>query len=658
MPEPRRPEPPNAPAADHLPFEDRFWASEGYLAHQRASVRDVEAFWEPVAREVVQWHRPFTETLDWKPPFARWFPDGRLNVAQNCLDRHVGTRTWNQVAYFWEGEDGARRTLSYADLYEAVNRLAAGLHARGFTSKDFAAIYLPMIPELPIAMLALARLGIPFTVVFSGFSAAALAERIRGLRARLLITADGGWRRGNLVPLKSIADAALEQAPSVETAVVVERTGTPVGWSAGRDVRWNDVLTEGPGRIAPVPVASDHLLFLLYTSGTTGRPKAIAHGTGGYLVYANATMRWVFDPRPEDVFWSAVDIGWVTGHSYIVFAPLALGVTSVLYEGAFDHPTPDRLWSMVDRYRVTVLYTSPTALRALRTHGDDPVRAHDLASLRLLGTVGESINPSVWEWYYRTVGRGRCPVVDTWWQTETGGIMVSAATGLGMVPMKPGSATYPMPGIDAQVVNERGEPAAAGEKGLVVVAKPWPGMLLTLYGEPDRYRAAYWQRFPGVFYAGDYAVRDPDGYFWFLGRADEVLKVAGHRLGTIEIEDAILSYPGIAEAAVCGKDDAVKGEVPVAFVVVRKGTNATEALARAVGDRVVERIGKIARPEAVHFVAHLPKTRSGKIMRRVVKAVADGKVDVGDVTTLEDGATVEEIRDAIARLRGGLATGR
>ncbi|HEY6238825.1 MAG TPA: acetate--CoA ligase, partial [Thermoplasmata archaeon] len=528
-----------SPTPGSLPFEERFWPTERYLAYHRESIRDIEAFWEPVARDVVRWQRPFTKTLEWKPPFARWFPDGELNAAQNCLDRHLGTPTWNHVAYYWEGDDGTRRTVSFADLYRDVDRMAAALHARGFTSKDFAALYLPMVPELPVAMLALARLGIPFTMVFSGFSAGALADRIRRLGARLLITADGGYRRGAVVPLKAIADAALEEAPSVDTTIVVARTGEAVPMRTGRDVPWAELLRGGPGSIPPVPVASHHPLFLLYTSGTTGLPKAIVHGTGGYLVHVAATMRWVFDPRPDDVFWCAVDIGWVTGHSYIVFAPLMLGVTSVLYEGAFDHPTPDRFWAIAQRYRVSVLYTSPTALRGLRRHGDAPVLSHDLSGLRLLGTVGESINPSVWEWYFRTVGKGRCPIVDTWWQTESGGIMVSASTGLGMVPMKPGSATYPMPGIDARVVDERGEPTGPGEKGVVVIARPWPGMLLTLHGEEDRYRAAYWQRFPGVYYAGDYAVRDPDGYLWFLGRADEVLKVAGHRLGTIEIEDAI-----------------------------------------------------------------------------------------------------------------------
>jgi acetyl-CoA synthetase len=649
-------DPPGAEGGtEHLPFEERHWPTERYRALHRESLHDVGAFWAPVAREVVHWRRPFTRALDWDPPHARWFPDGELNVSENCLDRHLDGATRSRVAYYWEGEDGATRTISYLELHREVERLAAALARRGFTHRDFAAIYLPMVPELPVAMLALARLGIPFTTVFSGFSATALGERIRHLGARLLLTADGGYRRGAVVPLKKIADDALASAPSVGTVVVVERTHQPVPMADGRDVPYRELIRERAVPIAPQAVASDHPLFLLYTSGTTGRPKAIVHGSGGYLVHVAATTRWVFNPQPGEVFWCAADIGWVTGHSYIVFGPLSNGMTSVLYEGVFDHPVPDRLWEMVERYRVNTLYTSPTALRGLRRHGDDAVTSHDLSSLKLLGTVGEAINPAVWEWYYRVVGKSRCPIVDTWWQTETGGILIGAAPGLGAVPMKPGSATYPLPGIDADVVNEHGEPTRAGEKGFVVLRQPWPGMLLTLFGEDERFRAAYWTRFPGLYYAGDYAVRDGDGYFWFLGRADEVLKVAGHRLGTVEIEDALVSYPGVAEAAVCGRSDDVKGEVPIAFVVVRHGQPHSPEMAKALADHVALRIGKIARPEAVHFVSKLPKTRSGKIMRRVVKAVAEGSASVGDITTLEDEASVDEIREALSRLAAELA---
>ena len=632
---------------DSLLGGERHWPINRYRQHHEESVRDIRAFWGKVAREVVRWEEPFTEVLDWKPPFARWFPDGRLNVSANCLDRHQTTAARHRVAYYWEGEFGERSAISYDDLYREVNRLASALSRRGFGPNDYAAIYLPMIPELPVTMLALARLGIPFTTVFSGFSASALADRIRGLNARLLFTADGGYRRGQIVPLKTIADDAVAAAPSVETVVVARRTRQEVPLHPKRDVEWAALVGEGDRFIAPRPVPSDHLLFLLYSSGTTGVPKAIAHSTGGYLVHVTATMQWVFDPRPEEIFWCAADVGWVTGHSYIVFGPLSLGVTSLLYEGAYDFPKPDRLWEMISRYRVNILHTSPTALRALRRSGDHHVLAHDLTSLRLLGTVGEAINPTVWSWYYSTVGGGRCPVVDTWWQTETGGMMVSPAPGLATVPLKPGSATLPLPGIDADVVDESGERAAPGQKGYVVIRQPWPGMLLGIHGNPDRYRAAYWSKFPGMYYAGDWAVRDDDGYFWFLGRADEVLKVAGHRLGTIEIEDALLAYPGIAEAAVCGVPDEVKGEVPIAFVVVRTGTSPTMTLGDQLIDHVSAKIGKIARPERVHFVRMLPKTRSGKIMRRVVRAVAEGRTEVGDLTTLEDGASVDEIQRAL-----------
>ncbi|MGI0132144.1 MAG: acetate--CoA ligase [Thermoplasmata archaeon] len=628
-------------------MDERYWATEHYRERHRSSIRDPPSFWAEVARSAVRWETPFTRALDWDPPFARWFPDGRLNASDTCLDRHMTTDVRHRVAYYWEGEPGERRTISYDDLFRDVNRVASALDRRGFGPDDFAAIYLPMIPELPVTMLALARLGIPFTTVFSGFSSTALAERMRGIGARILFTADGGYRRGHVVPLKAIADEALAQTPTVATVVVARRTRDEVPFTDHRDVEFSTLLAEGHPHHPAHPVRSDHLLFLLYSSGTTGVPKAIAHGTGGYLVHVAATMRWVFDPTPMDVLWCAADVGWVTGHSYIIFGPLAVGATSLLYEGAFDHPRPDRLWEMVERYRATVLYTSPTALRAMRRLGDEHAARHDLTSLRLLGTVGEAINPEVWKWYYETIGGKRCPIVDTWWQTETGGIMVSPAPGLALVPLKPGSATLPLPGIDVDIVRDDGTTAPPGVKGLVVVRHPWPGMLLGVHGNPERYRAAYWQRFPGLYYAGDYAVRDDDGYLWFLGRADEVLKVAGHRLGTIEIEDAILSYPGVAEAAVCGVADDVKGEVPVAFVVLRSGQRPQASLSDQILDHVVERIGKIARPERVHFVHRLPKTRSGKIMRRVVKAVAEGRTDLGDVTTLEDEASVEEVQQAM-----------
>ncbi|HTP55147.1 MAG TPA: AMP-binding protein, partial [Thermoplasmata archaeon] len=476
-------------------------------------------------------------------------------------------------------------------------------------------------------------------------------DRLRGLGARLLITADGGFRRGRALPLKAIADAAVDHAPSVETVVVVRRSGAPVPMRRGRDVAWDDVPTGAAPAGLPTAFPSNHPLFLLYSSGTTGEPKAIVHGTGGYLAWVRATLRWVFDPRPDDVFWCAADIGWVTGHSYIVFGPLANGLTSVLYEGALDHPAPDRMWAIAERYRVNVLYTSPTALRAQRRRGDANVRAHDLSALRLLGSVGETINPAVFEWYARVVGGGRCPVVDTWWQTETGGILVSATAGLGLVPERPGSATFALPGIDVDVVRDDGTPSAPGEKGFAVVRRPWPGLALTLLADDDRFRRTYWTKFPGAYYPGDFAFKDADGYLWFLGRADEVLKVAGHRLGTIELEHVLLTHPTVAEAAVCGVPDLEKGEVPVAFVVLREAHGRVEPRGSDLAEHVAVEIGPFARPSAVHLVRSLPKTRSGKIMRRVVRAVAEGRADIGDVTTLEDEGSVDEIRAALEAFR-------
>jgi acetyl-CoA synthetase len=644
-------DPPDVPGPLRIPDDERVGAERIYGALRRSALSAGTEFWAREARARVRWMRPFTRTLDWEPPFARWFPDGELNASDNCLDRHVGHDAEERVAYHWEGEPGDRRSVTFGALLREVESVAAGLRDRGFGPSDCAAIYLPMVPELPVAMLALARLGIPFSVIFSGFSAAALRERILDIGARLVFTADGGHRRGRILPLKSTVDEALAGDATPRTVVVVRRTGESVPSVEHRDVEYADLLRTGGPPCPPTPLASTHPLFSLYSSGTTGRPKGISHGTGGYLTHVISTMRWVFDPRPDDVFWCAADIGWVTGHSYVVFAPLALGTTGVLYEGAFDHPSPERFWEIAERYRVSILHTSPTALRSLRKNVPDPRRGHDLGALRLLGTVGEAINPAVWRWYFDAVGDGRCPIVDTWWQTETGGMMVSPAPGIALIPLKPGSATLPLPGIDVDVVSASGEPAPPGSKGFVVVRRPWPGMLLTLRGDDDRYRSTYWGRFPGLYYTGDFGIRDEDGYLWFLGRADEVLKVSGHRLGTIEIEHALLSHPGVAEAAVCGRADATRGEVPVAFVVLKPGLGSSAPSGGALRDRVGEEIGHIARPEEVVFVRSLPKTRSGKIMRRVVRAVAEGREDLGDVSTLEDGASVEEILRAVQELR-------
>ena len=635
-----------------LPTSLKIYPIGRYTTFHNDSLSDIENFWSKVASEKVSWFKTWNKVLNWDPPFAKWFVGGTLNVSYNCLDRHVDSRDRNKVAYYWEGERGEQRVLSYQELYLEVNKFAHALKELGISKEKRVTIYLPMIPELPIAMLACARLGAPFTVVFSGFSSQALSDRMNDSGSTLLITADGGFRRGRIIPLKQIADEALSTSPQVKQVVVYKRTGDQVAMKPGRDLWWSDIVA-GPGRayVKPEEVESNHPLYLLYSSGTTGKPKAIVHGTGGYLTFVAATTQWVFDPKPEDIYWCAADIGWVTGHSYIVFGPLSLGMSSILYEGAPDYPEPDRLWEMVERYGVNILYTSPTALRGLMRYGDELPSKHNMNSLRILGSVGEPINPHVWLWYFEKIGGGRCPVVDTWWQTETGGILISASPNLGLVPLKPGSATFPLPGIEAEVLNDEGKPAKPDEKGYVVIKRPWPGMLQTIYHDDQRFKQVYWSKFPGVYYAGDYCVKDDEGYFWLLGRADEVLKVSGHRLGTIEIEDALVSHPAVAESAVAGKTDELKGERIVAFVIIKSGHTPDAELERNLREHVRKKIGPLATPEEIHFVKSLPKTRSGKIMRRVVKAVANDMENVGDITTLEDQASVEEVKRAVRELR-------
>lgn len=629
-----------------LPTESRIFPINRYLDMHMNSLKDIEGFWAKIASEEIDWFKTWDRVLDWSPPFAKWFDGGILNASYNCLDRHVSTERRNKVAFYWEGENGDRRVLSYQELHGEVSRFAGVLKKLGVKKGSRVTIYLPMVPELPISMLACSRLGAPFTVVFSGFSSQSLSGRMNDSGSTMLITADGGFRRGRTIRLKQISDEALLTSPQVKDVIVFRRTGEQVEMQGGRDHYWHDLMSEA-SPAAPEPVESNHMLYMLYSSGTTGAPKAIVHGTGGYMTYVTATARWVFDPRESDVYWCAADCGWVTGHSYIVFAPLSLGLTSVMYEGSFDYPRNDRLWEMIERYKVNILYTSPTALRGLMKYGDEPPAKHDLTSLRVLGTVGEPINPHVWLWYFHKIGGGRCPVVDTWWQTETGGILISAAPNLGLVPLKPGSATFPLPGIEADVVDEEGKPAKSGEKGFIVIKKPWPGMLLTLYNDDDRFRKVYWSKFPGVYYPGDYCLKDADRYFWLLGRADEVLKVAGHRLGTIEIEDALVSHGAVVEAAVAGKIDEIKGESIAAFVILKSSYEPSHKLEGELRNHVRKTIGPVATPGEIHFVKSLPKTRSGKIMRRVVKAVANGMKDVGDVTTLEDEASVEEVKRAI-----------
>lgn len=651
-------------AGEALPFTEFYYPSrEAYLEYYRKSVEDIESFWDSRAREL-KWYKTWDVVLDRsKAPFFRWFVGGETNINLNALDRWVGTSIFDNVAYYWEGEPGDTRVVTYRDLYREVNKLAWALREIiGVKEGDTVTIYLPMIPELPASMLAVTRIGAIHSVVFSGFSPQALADRIVDAKARVLITADGFYRRGRVIRLKEQADQAValaaEQGVKVERVIVVKRAGIDVPWSEGRDVWYHDLLREAPERayVKPVPRKADDVLFILYTSGTTGKPKGIMHSVGGYQVYIYNVFKWNWDPRPGDVYWCAADIGWITGHTYIVYAPLMHGMSQVMYEGAPDYPQPDRIWSLIEKYGVTTFYTSPTLIRLLRKYGDRWVEKHDFSSIRILGTVGEPINPEVWKWYYEKIGGRRAPIVDTWWQTETGAAMISPAPGISLVPLKPGSATYPLPGIVADVLRPDGSTARPGEKGLLVIKEPWPGMLMGIWGDPERYVKTYWARFSKpeegvwIYYAADYAVRDEDGYFWLLGRADEVLNVAGHRLGTIELEDAILTHPAVSEAAVVGAPDPIKGQVPVAVVVLKEGFEPSDELEQELKDTVRKLIGPIAVPAKILFVKKLPKTRSGKIMRRILIALLEDK-PIGDVSTLEDPTAVEEVRKAVEEFK-------
>ena len=604
---------------------------------------DYEGFWKRLAQKRLKWTTPFRKTLEWELPFAKWFTGGTLNVSENCLDRHVAAGLGDKVAYHWIGEPGDSRTITFAELLAEVEKTANALKELGVQTGDRVAIYMPMIPELPVAMLACARIGAPHTVVFGGFSAEALSGRINDAQAKVLITADGGWRRGKPVDLKTAADEALKETPTIEHVLVARRLGDalPASMTAGRDVWWDDIVPRQPDSCPPVAVDSEHMLYLLYTSGTTAMPKGIIHTTAGYLLGASYTHEMVFDVKPDDVYWCAADIGWVTGHSYIVYGPLANATTGIMYEGSPDTPAWDRWWQIVEDYKVTILYTAPTAIRAFMKQGEELVAKHDLSSLRLLGSVGEPINPEAWLWYHQYIGGAKCPVVDTWWQTETGMILITPLPGV--TTTKPGSATFPFPGISADVVDARGESVPLGSGGYLVLKRPWPAMLRGIYGDPDRYRATYWGRFPGMYFAGDGAKRDTDGYYWLLGRVDDVMNVAGHRISTIEVESALVDHPAVAEAAVVGKNDPVTGQAIFAFVSVKQGINADDALARELREHVAKVIGPIARPKYLLFTPDLPKTRSGKIMRRLLRDVAEGR-PLGDTTTLADSGVVETIR--------------
>jgi acetyl-CoA synthetase len=611
---------------------------------------DLEGFWAREAAEL-DWFEEWHTILEWEPPYARWFVGGKLNVAHNCVDRHVAAGKGDKVAYHWEGEPGDTRTITYADLLADVQRAANALRSLGVEKGDRVAVYLPMIPELPTIMLACARIGAAHSVVFAGFSAHALRDRINDSACKVLVTADGSHRRGSTFPLKSNSDEAVAETPSIEHVLVVKRTGDDVDMTEGRDLWWHDVVPQQDAAGDCEPMDAEDLLYLLYTSGTTGRPKGIMHTTGGYLTQAAFTHRYVFDLKPDtDVYWCAADIGWVTGHSYIVYGPLANGATSVLYEGTPNYPAEDRFWDIVERYRVTQLYTAPTAIRAFMKWGEEHPEKHDLSSLRLLGSVGEPINPEAWMWYHRVIGGERCPVVDTWWQTETGAMMISPLPGA--TTTKPGSATFPLPGISATIVDDMGEEVGVPGGGYLVLDQPWPAMLRGIWGDPQRYESTYWSRFPGRYFAGDGAKRDADGYFWLLGRVDDVMNVSGHRLSTTEVESALVSHPAVAEAAVIGRSDPQTGQAIAAFVTPRLGIEGNEELAKELRDHVAKEISPIAKPASVLFTHDLPKTRSGKIMRRLLKDIAEDK-QLGDTTTLADASIVDGIRDRYLLGRGG-----
>lgn len=614
---------------------------EGYQALYEAALKDPDGFWAGVAEREIHWFQKWTKVLDWKPPTAKWFVGATTNVSYNCLDRHLSTPRKNKAAILWEGEPGEQRTITYQELHRLVVRFASVLKSRGYKAGDRAIIYMPMIPELPIAMLACTRLGIIHSVVFGGFSAEALKARIQDLGATLVITADGGYRRGKEIKLKPAVDEALAEIAEVRDCIVYQRTGSETPMKEGRDLWWHELDADASEDCPAVPLDSEHPLYVLYTSGTTGKPKGILHTTGGYLTYVTATMRWVFDLKEEDTYWCSADIGWVTGHSYIVYGPLSAGATSVMYEGAPDYPAFDRWWRIVEKYRVNILYTSPTAIRALIRQGDHWPNQHDLSSLRLLGSVGEPINPAAWEWYHRVIGKGRCPIVDTWWQTETGGILIAPLPGA--APLKPGSGTFPLPGIVPEVVDFNGNPVDRDREGFLIITRPWPSMTRTIWGDPDRFKEQYWSRVPGVYFTGDAARCDADGYYWVLGRVDDVMNVSGHRLSTMEIESALVKHPAVAEAAVVGKPHEITGQAVCCFVTLKKGDHDPQQLGKDLRQWVAHEIGPFARPEEIRFTDSLPKTRSGKIMRRLLREIVTNNTVAGDVTTLEDMSVIGKL---------------
>ncbi|MGA0863835.1 MAG: acetate--CoA ligase [Ilumatobacteraceae bacterium] len=634
-------------AIDDLLLEQRTFApSETFRRSSRLTDRHLhdeasenhEAFWARQAGELLDWAEPWHSVCEWDLPFAKWFTGGKLNVSWNCLDRHVEAGKGDKVAFHFVGEPGDERTVTYADLLADVQKFANVLKGLGVDKGDRVNIYMPMIPEAAVAMLACARIGAAHSVVFGGFSSQALADRINDASAKVLVTADGGWRRGEVFPLKTQADEALRDTPTITDVVVVRRGGNEIAMTDGRDHWWHDLMARADAECPAEPMDSEQLLFLLYTSGTTGKPKGIMHTTGGYLTHVAYTHRYVFDIDPDrDVYWCTADVGWITGHSYIVYGPLANGATQVMYEGVPNFPGNDRMWEIIERHKVTIFYTAPTAIRTFMKWGVEEPAKHDLSSLRLLGSVGEPINPEAWMWYHEHIGGGRCPIVDTWWQTETGGIMISPLPGLTVT--KPGSATFPLPGVGADVVDDAGQPVAKGG-GYLTLTKPWPGMLRGIWGDAERFRETYWSRFPGRYFAGDGAKLDDDGYLWLLGRVDDVMNVSGHRISTTEVESALVSHPSVAEAAVVGANDTTTGQAIIAYVTLVGGMDVDEQVLR---NHVATEIGAIAKPKTIYFTPELPKTRSGKIMRRLLRDVAEGR-NLGDTTTLADASVVSELQ--------------
>jgi len=599
-----------------------------------------EQFWSDCAKKLI-WFKQWDKVLDWNPPFAKWFQNGKLNAAYNCLDRHLTTNIKNKAAIIWEGENGESSTLTYNQIYYKVNRLANALKKTGIKKGDRITIYLPMIPELCISMLACARIGAIHSVVFSGFSSQSIADRANDSKSKMIITADGGFRRGKIIPLKKIVDDAIKKIPTIEKVIVVKRTFEEI-MMGEKDIWFNDFIEKESPYCESEWMDSSDPLFILYTSGTTGKPKGVIHGTGGYLTHLYNSAKWVFNFTMKDIFFCTADIGWVTGHSYIVYAPLMHGITEIMYEGAPDFPDNDRYWKIIEKHGATILYTTPTALRAYKKYGDKIPNSHDLSTLRLLGTVGEPINPEVWLWYFNVIGKQKCPIVDTWWQTETGGIMISMCTAIENIKMKPGSGSFSLPGIELEIVDETGKKTENGKKGYLVIKRPWPGMLISLWNDDDRYKKTYWEKVSDSYFAGDFALIDNDNYIWVLGRADDILKVSGHRLGTIELESAFLSHQAIGEAAVTSKHNDIKGESIIAFIVLKSNINPHEKLDKEINEHIRNTIGPIAVAEKIYFVNKLPKTRSGKIMRRLLRSIINNQT-IGDISTLEDEASIEEI---------------